>query len=233
MFVHRLSKAAKGILPSRVFSVVRSLGTGVLTPFAFSYQSGHINSSLKGLAVDKQGRPLPWYTYPAIELLANKNFTGRAVVEFGAGQSTLWWSERADRVLSFEDDFSWYGRLKTRVPGNVELMYTPRDASNVDEKLRDQQFDVVVIDGLDRFACAQKALNVVTNDGAIVLDNSDGFWGENGSYPIIDLFRDRGFSRVDFYGHAPGVILPACTSIFFKNSCFLLAGTENPSRRVT
>jgi hypothetical protein len=233
MFVHRLSKAAKGVLPSGVFKVLRSMGTGVLTPFVFSYQSGHINSSLKGRAVDKEGKPLPWYTYPAIELLGNKDFTGRSVVEFGAGQSTLWWSGRAEQVLSFEDDFLWYGWLKSRVPANVRLMFTANGVADVDEHLSNQQFDVAVIDGLDRFACAQKALNVITNDGAIVLDNSDGFWGQNGSYPIIDLFRDHGFSRVDFYGHAPGVILPACTSIFFKSSCFLLKGTENPSRRVT
>jgi hypothetical protein len=29
-------------------------------------------------------------------------------------------------------------------------------------------------------------------------------------------FRDSGLSRVDFYGNAPGVVLPHCTSIYFR-----------------
>jgi hypothetical protein len=36
------------------------------------------------------------------------------------------------------------------------------------------------------------------------LDNSEGFWGAEGSYPIIDLFEQEGFMRVDFCGFAPG-----------------------------
>jgi hypothetical protein len=31
---------------------------------------------------------------------------------------------------------------------------------------------------------------------------------------------------VDFYGHAPGVILPHCTSVFFKGSAFVFGNDE-------
>ena len=232
MLVHRIARVVRGIAPTKVFGFIRSVGTGVLTPLFFSYQSGHIRSSLKGKSVDKLGNPLPWYTYPAIDLLTTKDFTGKRVLEFGAGHSTLWWAVKAERVVSLEDNFEWYGWLKKRVPSNVELLFNSDAGSDIEANLRGKRFDVIVIDGLDRLACAQKAINLLADGGAIVLDNSDGFWGANGSYPIMDLFREHSFCRVDLYGHAPGVILPACTSILFKGSCFLLAGQENPVRFV-
>lgn len=58
------------------------------------------------------------------------------------------------------------------------------------------------------------ACEVVSESGAIVCDNAEG-------YGFFEGFRDRGFQRVDFFGHAPGVNLPHCTSIFFKPGAFL------------
>jgi hypothetical protein len=84
-----------------------------------------------------------------------------------------------------------------------------------------------VIDGFDRFKCAVRSLDHLKPGGAILLDNSDGYWGERGQYPILDLFRDNAFQRIDFFGFAPGVIRPHCTSLFFRGQSFLLAGTEN------
>jgi hypothetical protein len=31
---------------------------------------------------------------------------------------------------------------------------------------------------------------------------------------------------VDFYGHAPGVILPHCTAVFFKGRAFVFGNDE-------
>lgn len=211
---------------------MRRVSTGVLTPFAFSYQSGHFLSSLKSKAVDNHGVALPWYTYPAIDFLRYKHFSDRSVLEFGSGQSTLWWSERAKTVLSFEDDESWYQSLLKHVPANVRLILSDTAGSKVESEVNGMHFDIIVIDGLDRLACAEKSAALLAEDGAIILDNSEGYWGRDGEYPIISLFRERGFSRVDFYGHAPGVILPSCTSLFFRDSCFLLSGTESPVRIV-
>lgn len=35
---------------------------------------------------DEEGRPLPWYTYPATEYLAQFNYCGKRVFEYGCGQ---------------------------------------------------------------------------------------------------------------------------------------------------
>jgi hypothetical protein len=66
-----------------------------------------------------------------------------------------------------------------------------------------------------------------------MLDNSEGYWGgdEQKSYPIVELFQRAGFMRVDFYGFAPGVIKPHCTSIFFKDRARIFENLKPPVRK--
>ena len=156
----------------------------------------------------------------------------KSVLEFGAGQSTLWWAGRAKSVVSFESDTDWYKDLLGKVPANVRLGLTNDEASDVVSQLAEERFDVIIVDGLDRLICAKMSLPFLNEGGAVILDNSEGYWGRDGEYPIIEFFRNHNFSRVDFYGYAPGVILPSCTSLFFKDSCFLLSGSESPARLV-
>jgi hypothetical protein len=98
----------------------------------------------------------------------------------------------------------------------------------------DGPYDVAIVDGgPDRLRGAAKSLSVLTDDGALILDNSEGFWGpeEAGRYPIIELMYKEEFSRVDFYGYPPGCVRPSCTSLFFRAGCFLLKGEKPPLRR--
>ncbi len=233
MIVHKIFAPVKKMLPRGIAAAIRSFFTAVITPLYFSFLSGHFKSSLRSKAVDKNGAPLPWYTYPAIDFLACKDFSDKIVLEFGAGQSTLWWADRAKMVVSFESDRDWYSCLKRQVPGNVKLYFIPDDLSGFDNHIGSELFDIVVVDGLDRFKASKIASDLIKSDGAVIVDNSEGFWGPEGTYPIIDHLREKRFSRIDFYGHAPGVILPHCTSLFFRDHCFLLEGRENPLRKAS
>jgi hypothetical protein len=208
------------------------VSTGILTPVVFSYHSGHFRSSLKSKAVDNSGKPLPWYTYPAIDFLRQKDMADKSVLEFGAGQSTLWWAERAKSIVSFESNRSWYCHLLGQVPAKVRFLWTDGSASNMQSEISESKFDVIIVDGVNRLICAKMSISFLNESGAVIVDNSDCYWGPDGEYPIIEFFRTNGFSRVDFYGHAPGVILPSCTSLFFKDSCFLLSGSESPAKLV-
>ena len=227
MNVHDIARPLKRILPELLFSPLRRAGTALVTPIRFSYSTGHFRSSLLARAVDVAGDVVPWYTFPMVDLLSNKQFHNKRVLEFGAGQSTQWWASRAESVLSLEDDQAWYESLLANKPGNVTLKLVT-GASFADD-LTDE-YDVIIIDGMDRLACAKQCVNRLRPEGAIILDNAEGFWGKDGTFPIMDLFRSAAFQRVDFYGFAPGVSLRHCTSLFFKDRCFLFQGTENPSR---
>src|SRR5207302_2830203 len=109
-----------------------------------------------------------------------------------------------------------------RAPSNVELHLVPVDsplasveAVNRVLSLRSEPgFDVIVIDGLCRCELIDIAASVVMDTGIVICDNAEG-------YGFYEGFSRRDYHRVDFFGHAPGVVLPHCTSIFFRPGSFV------------
>ncbi|MFC2170129.1 hypothetical protein ACFLRM_06170 [Acidobacteriota bacterium] len=186
MIVYRISNFLKRKLPAPIFSLIRRVGTAILTPIAFSYQSGHFLSSLRAKAVDRTGQPRIWYTFPLIELLETKKFKTRSILEFGGGQSTLWWAKRAKEVVSFENSSKWFNYLRKRVPPNVTI-YLAKDEGpeSANKYLHKRTFDVITIDSFHRFKCAIWSTTRLAKGGAIILDDSEGHWTE--SFPILDL----------------------------------------------
>lgn len=219
--IQRAFRPVKTALPRWLWQPIRRVATAAMTPAYFSLRSGHFLSSLKARAVTRRGEPLPWYTYPAIEFLRHRDFAGRTVLEFGAGQSTLWWAARAARVVALEGDASWMRALEAKAPPNVELRPVRTDteelaAKDVEEALAAvgiASYDVVVIDGFHRFAMIPIAAKYRAPGGILVCDDSEGYNFRSG-------LKDSGLSRVDFFGHQPGVILPHATSIYFGPECF-------------
>src|SRR6266702_7452961 len=107
-----LAAVANRILPTRVFWRAHGLVALVLTPWRFSLLSGHMRSSLVHRPVARNGEPIPWMAYPATEFLECQSYARRRVLEWGSGNSTLWWARRAERVVSFESNVSWYERIR-------------------------------------------------------------------------------------------------------------------------
>lgn len=220
IWIQKAVAPIRNLLPRWAFQPIRGIATGLLTPLLFSYRSGHLRSSLLAKAVRKNGEPLPWYTYPSIDFLQRRPYADRSVLEFGAGQSTLWWAKRAKQVLALEGDKDWHARIRGAMPRNVELHLVSMESAercveDVERILEDRtkRFDVIVVDGLYRREMAEIAKRHVTDDGIIVCDNAEG-------YGIYEAFKDSGLDRVDFYGHAPGVVLPHATAIYFRSGSF-------------
>jgi len=222
--MHKLYAPLKRNLPKPVSEAIRGLATAFATPVVFSWRSGHFRSSLRHAAVDAAGAPNPWYTFPAIQFLQCRDYRMRTVLEFGGGQSTVWWAKRSHAVFTFEGDPGWHHRLARMVPDNVKLFSVSdadparcvADVESVLANLPEKTFDVVAIDGLWRGELAAIAQRVLGPGGAIIVDNSEG-------YRTYELYRESGLSRADFHGHAPGVLLPHCTSVFFRHDSFLFS----------
>ncbi len=227
--IHRAFATLRRFLPDRVGRFVREAGTAFLTPFYFAYSTGHFRSSLHSKALDKTGLPLPWYTYPAIQQLQTKSFAGRSVLEFGAGQSTLWWARKAASIVSFEANADWYHLIRTQLPANAAVHLADAGLTDFEELVpTGSRFDVIVVDGLDRLVAATKSFQRLTEGGVLILDNSEGYWGPRGTYPIVDLLHNAGYARVDYYGFSAANILPHCTSFFFRDRCFLFEVRDHP-----
>ncbi len=215
--------ALRRYLPRSVWRPLRSWGTALAGPVRFSLATGHLRSSLAGKACDREGQPLPWYTFPAIDFLAQRSFGGKRVLEFGGGQSTLWWSARADFVLTVEEDEDWCKFLATQIGNNVSLHHVPVDRGTrtvepVRELIRQsgvEQFDLVLIDGHLREELVAVGFDYLAPRGAVLMDNAEG-------YRFQEMCQGRECSRVDFYGFSPNGWRRGCTSFAFVGDCFLL-----------
>jgi hypothetical protein len=80
-------------------------------------------------------------------------------------------------------------------------------------------FDVIVVDGVARCLCLFLAVEYISESGIIILDNSDR-WQYNDLQKY--LIQEKGFQRLDFHGLSPMVTIGTTTSIFFKNTDFLI-----------
>lgn len=215
-------------LPSRL---LRGLRPALLGPLRFAFDTGYLRSAMLCQAVGRGGEPLPWLTYPAIAYLEALEWRGKAVLEWGAGNSTLWWARRGARVFAVEHDPAWVAALRTRLAAETAVtLHAAADAADYLAAPRAAApFDLAVIDGENRPGCAAAALELVRPEGLILLDNSEQPWAPRG-FPIPELLQTHGWHRVDFHGFAPSVARPHCTSLFFRPECALLEPTAPPRR---
>ena len=65
------------------------------------------------VCVDKDNKPIPWYTYPAIEYLSQFDYSDKEIFEFGCGYSSMFWANRAKQVTSIEDNPNWFDKWKS------------------------------------------------------------------------------------------------------------------------
>lgn len=183
-------------------------------------ESGWIKSFEQKSPVDKDGNPLPWITLPCIDFLAgriNKNIT---IFEFGSGNSTLYFAQHVHKVMSVEHDNDWHQKISLHAPSNVEVFLCPlvydADYCRFANTLIDK-FELIVVDGRDRVNCVKHSVDALSEDGCIILDDS-----ERPQYQEAHEFLQKHhFRQIDFWGMAPGLSYKKCTTIFYKTSNFL------------
>ena len=204
------------------------------------FKSGYFRSALFNKPCDKNGNPLPLLTYPFIEYIYDLNLTKAKMLEFGGGNSTLFFSSMVSQIYSIEPNFnqpnSWFSFLKKEISKSsnkdriklfgVDLPqkyeYYPEWVKIVNEKTKEVidkilnetkiSFDIILIDGwgFQRNWIANYLASSLSEGGMIIVDNTY-------HCPKCALsLRDLGFNQINFKGHAPGTHRD-CTSIFFKD----------------
>lgn len=180
------------------------------------YEDGWFKSFDSKQSIDLEGRPIPWFTYPAIDFLARRIHPYMSVFEYGCGWGTLWWASRVWRVVACEHDRGWYEEMSKKIPGNafiyhLDLRYGGEYSSKIAEFKG--QFDIVVIDGRDRVNCAINSLQALNAGGVIIWDNSDREEYRRG----MDYLCHSGFRSINFSGISPIVNYKTETSIFYRD----------------
>jgi hypothetical protein len=172
--------------------------------------NGHRRSALEGMPVDAAGAPLPWFTYPAISFLNHLDLSERDIFEFGAGNGSLYFARQARSVVSVEGDVSWHAKVAALAPANLRVVLAQAEADYVAAlAATGRRWDMIVIDGGWREACAQAALDGLQPDGWIILDNAE-------RHPDISArLVSAGLTEVTFTGLGP-VNYYAWTTAFYR-----------------
>lgn len=175
---------------------------------------GHGETRRQAECIDRDGLPIPWYTYPVIEYLSQLDHSTSDVFEFGSGNSTLFWGRRARSVVSVENDRGWHQQVAARVDGlPVELRLVELlDDYPATIEAFDGPFDVIVVDGRRRYSCARRAVAKLRAGGLVVLDNAD--WYPN----TAAMLRDAGLIQVDMAGFGPINAYTWTTSLFLHRA---------------
>lgn len=195
-----------------------SIGLGSLvarlevTFSGYLHSIGWFGTRASRRAHDARGAPIPWFTYPAIALLAERVRPHLRVLEFGSGMGTLWWAGRTAECIAIEHDAAWADQIRARCPASIRQVPgdTPGDYVAAAEGLG--RFHVVVVDGLHRNECLAAAMELLSEDGIVILDDA-----QRPEYaPGLALVQARGFRTLPMHGPQPVSKHAGCTMILYR-----------------
>lgn len=170
-------------------------------------------------SINKNGDPIPWYTYSFIKFLEPRLKKDFKVFEYGSGNSTFWYAERVGYLKCVEHDKKWYERNRSLYPANVNaiLKSFSLDGSYANEiNADDIKYNIIIIDGVDRNNCVRLSINKLTDDGVVIYDNT-----QVQEYKAsIEFLLQQEFKKIDFEGLLPIVSYNNTTTIFYRiNNC--------------
>lgn len=197
-------------LPRWAFLMIYGVYASFKCTYILLYRYGWMKSAFTWKAIDRSGSPVPWITYPAIEYLEGLDLSSYDVLEVGSGNSTLYWSQHAKSVMTIENDEEWAKKLTPKLGNNAQIQFTPSEEGYIQAISElDSIFDIILIDGLHRSACAQHALSKLREGGLLILDDAD-------RYPdLTRLLREHSLLQVDFAGFNPINSYTKTTTFFF------------------
>jgi len=180
-------------------------------------KNGWFHSLEKMMPIDKDGQPIPWFNYSAISFLDSRIDSDLNIFEYGSGNSTRWFAQRANHITSVEHDKDWSDLVKLKLPDNATLQLKQSNTEYPEKIIEtDERIDVVIIDGKWRNECVNIAINEVDDHAVIVLDNSN----REEYKPAWDQLRGSGYKHVRFKGMAPLLRNQTVTAVFYKeNNC--------------
>src|SRR5579863_738166 len=166
--------------------------------------------------VDQDNNPIPWVTYSFIDFIKERLKKQHTVFEFGSGNSTYFYAKYAGIVVSVEHDKEWYDKIVKTKPENAEMIFCELvrggDYCHMPVKL-DEKFDVIIVDGRDRVNCCKQAVDALSANGVVVLDDSEReFYRE-----AVAFLLKKGFKQLAFTGVSPGLFYRKATSVFYKD----------------
>jgi hypothetical protein len=171
-------------------------------------------------------QPLPFIVYEAIDFMDDLLGPGKKILEFGSGNSTLWFLERKCFVTSIEHDKKWYQTVDNHAQSsfmddnktlNQFSFHNTKDEATwaLLDSIKNENFDLILVDGSNdynnRNKCIKNSLSKLKKGGWMVLDNSD----HPNNWPG-GIYMDSLYKRVRFTGFTPMGLYISQTSFWQK-----------------
>jgi hypothetical protein len=171
---------------------------------------------------NKNGEAIPMLTISAIDFLESYDFSQYSLIEFGSGQSTIYFSKKFLNVVSFENDKIFFDKLKNKLKNNVIYNFiSNNDLLTNNYKININDKTIILVD------CSANRNIVIHNifknnmPNIIILDNSE-FYPNSCKYIV-----SNGYMEIPFWGLRPTEVYNSCTSVFIKNN-FVLPEKKYP-----
>jgi len=165
-----------------------------------------------GAPVDGDSEPIPWYSYPFIDFLEPRLDKQFRVFEYGSGNSTRWFASRVSAVVAVEHSGEWVEQITGQVPGNATVVHQSRGEEYVREPLSREPFEIISIDGIDRTACTEPALEALAPKGVVIIDDFERWDDEE-----LALFHDQDFRSVAFRGPKAHRLTGSTTAVMYRD----------------
>jgi hypothetical protein len=171
---------------------------------------------------NKNGEAIPMLTISAIDFLESYDFSQHSLIEFGSGQSTIYFSKKFLNVVSFENNKDFFNKLKKKLKNNVTYNFISNsDLLKNNYKVNIDDKTIVLVD------CSANRNIVIHNifknnmPNILILDNSE-FYPNSCKYIV-----SNGYMEIPFWGLRPTEVYNSCTSVFIKNN-FVLPEKKYP-----
>jgi len=208
-------KVVNKVLNSCGLSLIETKNLGVYNSLCLQY--AWLKSVETQKPIDSENMEIPWFTFPAIEYLSQIDMRDFDIYEWGSGNSSKFFARRCRSITSIESNLEWfdYGSDNLEENQKIKLLNYQEYATEIDKE--NMKYDVIIIDGIDRYECAKAALNNIKKGGMIILDNSD--WNPN----ACELLRSSlQYIEVDFHGFGPINSYSWTTSVFIDKNAKLM-----------
>lgn len=173
-------------------------------------------------SIGKNGEPIPWFTYPFIDFLKVRLNKNMKVFEFGSGNSTIWFAKRVSSIVSVEHNEKWYNKIREAIPQNAKIIFNNPTNENEYHKIiktMTDKFDLIIVDAIDRVNCLRVSKDHLSENGVIILDNSN----RPEYYDGINYLLQHNFKQIEFVGMTSSITTSSATTIFYKtDNCFLI-----------
>lgn len=133
----------------------------------------------------------PLLTYGFIEWLEEQDVKEKTLIEFGSGDSTIYFSNKFKKVITYEDDLHWLERIKSFNLPNVEVRQLGLSFYKQDsQSLKDSDF--ILIDNHPRennyrLYVAEALIEKINYRNDLILDN--GNWNGDVYFYLRSKYR--------------------------------------------